>query len=102
MSTDCSCASHPLSGIRRPADDQACLRTKTGEHDMKQLKLKSTYGSINFDYIVHNYKETCKKVSNAVTVSCIVKSDAYGHGEMQVVEALIENGLSVICVSLSP
>jgi len=65
---------------------------------MKQLKLKGTYASINLDHIAHNYKEACRLVGNAVTVSCVVKADAYGHGEAQVVEALIENGLSVICV----
>ena len=65
---------------------------------MKQLKLKGTYASINLDHIVHNYKEACRLAGNVVTVSCVVKADAYGHGEAQVVEALIENGLSVICV----
>ena len=69
---------------------------------MKQLKLKGTYASINLDHIVHNYKEACRLAGSAVTVSCVVKSDAYGHGENQVVEALIENGLSVICVGTMP
>ena len=65
---------------------------------MKQLKLKGTYASINLDHIVHNYKEACRLAGNAVMVSCVVKADAYGHGETQVVEVLVENGLSVICV----
>lgn len=65
---------------------------------MKQPKLKGTYASINLDYIVRNYKEACRLAGDAVAVSCVVKSDAYGHGETQVVKVLIENGLSVICV----
>ncbi len=65
---------------------------------MEQLKLKGTYASINLDYIVHNYKEACRLAGDDVTVSCVVKADAYGHGEVKVVEALIENSLSLICV----
>ncbi|MBN2557900.1 MAG: alanine racemase [Clostridia bacterium] len=65
---------------------------------MEQLKLKGTYASINLDHIVHNYKEACRLAGDDATVSCVVKADAYGHGEVQVVKALIENGLSLICV----
>jgi len=65
---------------------------------MKQPNLKGTYASINLDHIAHNYNEACKLVGSAVMVSCVVKSDAYGHGERQVTKALVENGLSVICV----
>jgi alanine racemase len=66
---------------------------------MTQLKLKGTYASINLDSIIHNYMEACRLTGGDVTVSCVVKSDAYGHGENQVVEVLVENGLSIICVS---
>lgn len=66
---------------------------------MDEIKLKGAYASINLDYIVHNYNEACLKVGPKVVVSCVVKSDAYGHGEREVVQALVENGLSLICVS---
>ncbi|MBN2853148.1 MAG: alanine racemase, partial [Clostridia bacterium] len=66
---------------------------------MTQLKLKGTYASINLDLIIHNYMEACRLIGGDVTVSCVVKSDAYGHGENQVVEVLVENGLSIFCIS---
>lgn len=66
---------------------------------MEQYNLKGAYASINLDHIIHNYKEATKKVGQDVTVTCVVKSDAYGHGEEEVVKALVENGLSIICVS---
>ncbi|SHH53169.1 alanine racemase [Clostridium grantii] len=62
-------------------------------------KLKGTYASINLDNIIHNYKEVCKWVANDVVVTTVVKSDAYGHGEKNVVQALIENGVKIVCVS---
>lgn len=66
---------------------------------MNEFKLKGAYASINLDHIKHNYIEACKKVGNDVKVTCVVKSDAYGHGEEEVVKILVENGLSIICVS---
>ncbi len=66
---------------------------------MKNSRLKGTYAYIYLDHIIHNYKEACRIVSEDKEVSCVVKSDAYGHGENQVVQALIENGLKIICVS---
>ncbi|HPQ46396.1 MAG TPA: alanine racemase [Clostridia bacterium] len=66
---------------------------------MRQSGFTGTYACINLDNIVHNYKEACRLAGNDVIVSCVVKSDAYGHGEEQVVQALSENGCSVFCVS---
>lgn len=66
---------------------------------MNIVNLKGAYAKINLDNIVHNYKEACKQVGDDVTVTCVVKSDAYGHGEVEVVKALMENGLNIFCVS---
>ncbi len=65
---------------------------------MKPLKLKGTYASINLDNVIHNYMEACRLAGDSVKVSCVVKSDAYGHGDIQVVKALAEEGLTIICV----
>jgi len=66
---------------------------------MNRIKLKGAYACINLDNIVHNYKEACSFAGPGVNVACVVKSDAYGHGEQQVVRALMEVGLKTICVS---
>ncbi len=66
---------------------------------MKKSDLKGAYVKINLDNIVHNYHEVRDLFDEQVTVSCVVKSDAYGHGEGEVVKTLIEEGLGFICVS---
>lgn len=66
---------------------------------MLSIALKGSYVCIHLDNIVHNYKEACRRVGNKTQVTCVVKSDAYGHGEIEVVKVLVENGLSIICVS---
>lgn len=66
---------------------------------MNKIKLKGAYVRINLDYIVHNYKEVSVWTEKDVIVTCVVKSDAYGHGEKQVVNVLVENGITIVCVS---
>lgn len=66
---------------------------------MKKAAFTGTYASIDLDNIVHNYKEACRLAGEGVLVSCVVKSDAYGHGEEQVISALAENGCAMVCVS---
>lgn len=66
---------------------------------MNKIKLKGTYAKINLDNIVRNYMEACKLVGDQTQVTCVVKSDAYGHGEKQVIRALMDSGLKLICVS---
>lgn len=65
---------------------------------MKPNKPMGTYASINLDNIIHNYKEAKRLVGENVLVSCVVKADAYGHGEEQVTKVLVDSGLSVVCV----
>lgn len=69
------------------------------EEEMADMMLKGAYARINLDHIVANYRQTCLLVGPNVLVSCVVKSDAYGHGEKQVVQVLKEAGLTTICVS---
>lgn len=66
---------------------------------MKKSDLKGAYVKINLDNIAHNYHEVKDLFDDQVTVSCVVKSDAYGHGESEVVKTLVEEGLGFICVS---
>ncbi len=66
---------------------------------MGRSKLTGAYASINLDHIIHNFREASKWVGEDVTVTCVVKSDAYGHGEEQVVQALVDNGETIVCVS---
>ena len=66
---------------------------------MDRSKLKGSYAYINLDHIVQNYMEVLRWVGEDVTVSCVVKSDAYGHGEEQVVRALVKSGATIVSVS---
>lgn len=66
---------------------------------MYRSKLTGAYASINLDHIVHNYREVSEWVGDDVIVSCVVKSDAYGHGEKQVVRVLRDSGVKIVCVS---
>jgi len=66
---------------------------------MNRIRLKGTYALIKLDNIVHNYRQACGLTGDRVSISCVVKSDAYGHGEKQVVKALLEEGLKTICVA---
>lgn len=58
---------------------------------------KTTRAIINLDNIAHNYLYACK--NTGAKVICIVKSDAYGHGAVEVAKRLQKEGADFFAVS---
>lgn len=56
---------------------------------MKEMKrYDRTYAEIDLNAIRHNILEERRRVGNDVKIMAIVKADAYGHGDVEVAEAL--------------
>ncbi len=51
--------------------------------------MRSTYAEINLSNLIHNYESIAKKVGKETLVMPVVKADAYGHGMIECVEALL-------------
>ena len=58
---------------------------------------KRTWIDIDLDKLVENYRTACRLSSSLVT--CVVKSNAYGHGAVRVAQALQEAGCKSFAVS---
>jgi alanine racemase len=61
--------------------------------------LRRTWVEIDLDGIVHNYKEACRLCGPDTKVTCVLKSNAYGHGAVEVAKALGEAGADSFAVS---
>jgi alanine racemase len=66
---------------------------------MQTSFLRRTWVEIDLDGIVHNYKEACKLCGPGTKVTCVLKSNAYGHGAVEVAKALKEAGAESFAVS---
>src|SRR5262245_19262117 len=58
-----------------------------------------SYVSISRARIAANFREVLKAVGPGVTVSCVVKADAYGHGALEVSRILEQEGARWLAVS---
>jgi alanine racemase len=56
---------------------------------------------IDLDNVVHNFKEVCRLAGPGSPVAPVVKSDAYGHGSIEVSQILLEAGAQSLAVSLT-
>ena len=59
--------------------------------------LKRTWIDIDLDRLIENYQTACRLTGSLVT--CVVKSNAYGHGAVRVAQALQEAGCRSFAVS---
>lgn len=66
---------------------------------MQTSFLRRTWVEIDLDRIVHNYKEACRLCGPGTKVTCVLKSNAYGHGSLEVAKALSEAGAESFAVS---
>ncbi|NLY18345.1 MAG: alanine racemase [Clostridiaceae bacterium] len=64
------------------------------------IKLNRAWAEINLDNIAANVRQVVKKVWKMTEVMAVVKADAYGHGVMETVPTLLENGASRLAVSM--
>lgn len=60
---------------------------------------RSTYAEVNLQAIQHNYYELSKRVGAGARVMPVIKADAYGHGVVEVAQALIEMGADYFAVA---
>ena len=63
-------------------------------------KLNRAWAEIDLDAIAHNVREIKGIMGKRVEVMGIVKADAYGHGVLEVVRTLLENGVTQLAVSM--
>lgn len=56
--------------------------------NMNQKKYNRTYAEIDLGAIRHNILQERKQVGNSIKIMAVIKADAYGHGDIQVAEAL--------------
>ncbi len=63
-------------------------------------KLTRAWAEINLDHIAHNVREIRRLVGKRTELMAVVKADAYGHGVLETVQTMIENGVTRIAVSM--
>jgi len=63
-------------------------------------KLNRAWAEINLDAIAHNVREIKKLIGKRVEMMGVVKADAYGHGVLEVVRTLLDNGVTQLAVSM--
>lgn len=66
--------------------------------DMDQPIVKRTWIDIDLDKLIANYR-TAVRLAPAATVTCVIKSNAYGHGAVRIAQALQEAGCGSFAVS---
>ncbi len=65
---------------------------------MEEAFVTRTWIDIDLDKLLANYRTACSLAPSA-RVTCVVKSNAYGHGAVRVAQTLQENGCTSFAVS---
>lgn len=65
-----------------------------------EYKITRTWAEINLDNIAHNVREIRRLVGKYTEIMAVVKADAYGHGVLETVSTMIENGATRLAVSM--
>lgn len=63
------------------------------------INIRPAWAEINLDSIAYNMKEV-KRLSGNRDIVAVVKADAYGHGAIDVVDTMIENGATRLAVAV--
>jgi len=63
-------------------------------------KLNRAWAEIDLNAIAHNVREIRKLTGSRVEMMGVVKADAYGHGVLEVVRTLLDNGVTQLAVSM--
>lgn len=63
------------------------------------MSYRPTWAEINMDALVHNYR-FAQETIHPKTVIPVIKANAYGHGAIIVMKALIQEGVKLFAVSL--
>jgi alanine racemase len=65
-----------------------------------EYKLNRAWAEIDLDAIAHNVREIKGLLNDHVEMMGVVKADAYGHGVLEVVRTLLDNGVTQLAVSM--
>jgi len=63
-------------------------------------KLNRAWAEIDLDAVAHNVREIKSFIGERVEMMGVVKADAYGHGVLEVVRTLLDNGVTQLAVSM--
>ncbi len=63
-------------------------------------KFTRAWAEINLDHIAHNVREIRRLVGKRTEIMAVVKADAYGHGVLETVSTMVENGITRLAVSM--
>ncbi len=63
-------------------------------------KLNRAWAEIDLDVIAHNVREIRRITNKRAEILAAVKADAYGHGVMETVRTMLENGVTQLAVSM--
>jgi alanine racemase len=55
---------------------------------------------VDLDAIAHNVREIRRITNKKSEIMGVVKADAYGHGVMEVVRTILDNGATCLAVSM--
>ena len=58
------------------------------------------WAEIDLDNIAHNVREVRRLAGKRTDIIAVVKADAYGHGTLETVKTLLENGVTRLAVSM--
>lgn len=61
--------------------------------------LRDTYVEINLDHIAYNMQKIKERVGAEVAVAAVVKANGYGHGAVDIVQTIMENGGDYLAVA---
>jgi len=62
--------------------------------------IRPVWLEVNLDAIAHNVKKIRQAVGKNTQIIAVVKANAYGHGAIEVSEALLENGVTMLGVGV--
>lgn len=65
-----------------------------------EYKLNRAWAEIDLDAIAHNVREIKRITGKRVEMMGVVKADAYGHGVLEVIRTLLDNGVTQLAVSM--
>lgn len=68
--------------------------------EIMEYKLNRAWAEIDLDAIAHNVREIKAFTGKRVEMMGIVKADAYGHGVLEVIRTLLDNGVTQLAVSM--
>jgi alanine racemase len=65
-----------------------------------EQKFNRAWAEVDLDAIAHNLREIRRITNKKSEIMGVVKADAYGHGVMEVVRTILENGATCLAVSM--